>query len=41
MRKKQKNENEIILKQWIRVIFLIAVIALMVVSIVSIVKAVN
>lgn len=40
-KKKQKNENKIILKQWIRVFFLIAVIALMVVSIVSIVKAVN
>ncbi len=40
-KKKQKNENKIILKQWIRVFFLITVIALMVVSIVSIVKAVN
>ena len=38
---KQKNENEIILKQWIRVFLLIAVIAVVVVSIVSIVKSLN
>ena len=37
----KKNENEMILKQWIRVFLLIAVIAIAVVSIVSIVKAVN
>ena len=38
---KQKNENKIILKQWIRVFLLIAVIAVVVVSIVSIVKSLN
>ncbi len=38
---KQKNENEIILKQWVRVFLIIAVIAVMVVSIVSIVKSLN
>ena len=38
---KQKNENKIILKQWIRVFLLIAVIAAAVVSIVSIVKSLN
>lgn len=38
---KQKNENQIILKQWIRVFLIIAVIAVMVVSIVSIVKGLN
>ena len=38
---RQKNENKIILKQWIRVFLLIIVIAVIVVSIVSIVKALN
>lgn len=38
---KQKNENKIILKQWVRVFLLITVIAIMVVSIVSIVKSLN
>ena len=38
---KQKNENQIILKQWIRVFLILAVIAVMVVSIVSIVKGLN
>ncbi len=37
----KKNENRIILKQWIRVVLLIVVIALIVASIVSIVKSVN
>lgn len=41
MKNKTKSENEMILKQWIRVFLLIAVIALMVVSIVSIVKSLN
>lgn len=38
---RQKKENEIILKQWVRVFLLIAVIAIIVVSIVSIVKSLN
>ncbi len=39
--KKQKDENKIILKQWVRVFLLIAVIAIMVVSIFSVVKAIK
>ena len=39
--KKQKEENKIILKQWVRVFLLIIVIAVMAFSIFSIVKAVN
>lgn len=39
--KKQKEENKIILKQWVRVALLIIVIAVMAFSIFSIVKAVN
>ena len=39
--KKQKDENKIILKQWVRVLLLIIVLAVMVVSIFSIVKAIN
>ncbi len=39
--KKKKDENKIILKQWVRVFLLLAVIAIMVTSIFSIVKAVK
>ncbi len=39
--KRQKDENKIILKQWVRVFLLLIVIAVMAVSIFSIVKAVN
>lgn len=39
--KKQKDENKIILKQWVRVALLVTIIAVMVVSIFSIVKAIN
>ena len=38
---RQKNETEIILKQWVRVVLLIVVIAVMIASIVSIVKGLN
>lgn len=38
---RQKNETEIILKQWVRVVLLIVVIAIMIASIVTIVKGVN
>ena len=38
---RQKNETEIILKQWVRVVLLIVVIAIMIASIVSIVKGFN
>lgn len=38
---RQKNETEIILKQWVRVVLLIVVIAIMIASIVSIVKGLN
>ncbi len=38
---RQKNETEIILKQWVRIVLLIAVIAVMIASIVSIVKGLN
>lgn len=39
--KKQKDENKIILKQWVRVFLIIAVIAVIVASVLSIVKTVN
>ena len=39
--KKQKDENKIILKQWVRVFLLVGVLAIMVVSIFSVVKAIN
>lgn len=39
--KKQKDENKIILKQWVRVFLLIITIAVIVTSIISIVKALN
>ncbi len=38
---RQKNETEIILKQWVRVALLIVVIAIMIASIVSLVKNLN
>ena len=38
---RQKNETEIILKQWVRVGLLIAVVAIIIASIVSIVKGLN
>lgn len=38
---KKKNENKIILKQWVRVFFLIIVIAVMVTSVISIIRTLN
>lgn len=38
---KKKNENKIILKQWVRVFLLILVIAVMVTSVVSMIKTIN
>lgn len=37
----QKNENEIILKQWVRLFLLIVIIVLAIISVVSIIKALN
>ncbi len=39
--KKQKEENKIILKQWVRIFLIIVTIAVMITSIVSVTKAIN